>query len=208
MTPLRLVKPTQQERLTVEDLLRLLSPEHFDAIEHRVRTMRESYACPFTVRDYHVFKQTLFGFFTHYQQAFFGADHAVIKEESARRAWTDHAYTFCERHLGGYHGGMRAAERNAITGREGGMIGVIDALTDGIGKLHLETYIHGVFFDQLGYSDVELRFRLAKELLDKYGSFLFPGEELQHYAILGSNLEAFVHGFVTHLHALRREWRH
>lgn len=207
MTPLHLVKP-KKERLTVEDLLALLGPDKFDAIEQQVKTMRESYPCPFTVRNYDAFKDTLCDFYAHYQTVFFSFALREVKEPSEQRAWKNFAYTFIERHLGGYKGGIATAERNAITGREGGMISVIDSLTEGISKLHTETYIQGVFFDHIGRSDYETRFRLAEELLKKYGSFLFPGEELLHHAILGMNLEAFFHGFTTHLHALRREWRY
>jgi hypothetical protein len=103
---------------------------------------------------------------------------------------------------------MRTAERNAIAGREGGLIAVIDALTDGIIKLHTKTYVQAVFFEHIAPSDYQTRLRLAEQLLKKYGPFLFPGEELLPHYILGANLEAFINGFVTHLHALRREWRY
>ena len=88
------------------------------------------------------------------------------------------------------------------------MIGVLDATTEGIAKVHVESYIHGVFFDVIAQRDAMTRLRLAEQLVHKVGPYLFPGEELTHPFILGANLEALYRNYVMAIHALRRQWRH
>jgi len=200
-----IINAPQPERLSVEALLSLLGPDKLNAIDTKAKIMREAYACPHTVSDFEAFKTTIFEFYAHYQKAFFNADYKNVTDREAARQF---AYRFAEQQLGSYQGGMRAAERNAITGRDGGMIGIIDALTDSIIKLHTETYIRSVFFDRIAPSDYDTRLRLADELLKKYGQYLFPGEELLPHYFLGMNLETFIQAFATHLHSIRRDWRY
>lgn len=204
MATLHLIRPQlAQEPLTVDELLALLGPDKLNAIDAKAKLMREHYPCPYTVPNYDAFKETLVGFYTHYHTAFYGDPGQATKTPG----WKELAYDFAQQHLGG-HNGIRTAERNAITGREGGMISVIDTLTEAITKVHTENYVRAVFFDTIAPSDYDTRLRLANEILNRYGRFLFPGEELLPHYVLGMNLEAFINGFVTHLHALRRDWRY
>jgi hypothetical protein len=207
MSGLRLVRPDpEREPLRLEALLELLGPDKLNAIDAKAKIMRESFTCPYTVRNYDEFKTTLYEFYAHYQNAFYNIDFKQATHDDDY--WKQYAYDFAQKHLGSYKGDMRTAERNAIAGRDGGMIAVIDTVTESIIKLHTQIYVHSVFFDLIAPSDYNTRYRLADELLKKYGRFLFPDEELMPYYLLGNNLEEFIQGFVTHIHALRREWRY
>lgn len=56
MNKLHLVK--EQARggpVTLDQLLDLLGPAEFDAIDAKTKRMRESFECPYTVRDYQEF---------------------------------------------------------------------------------------------------------------------------------------------------------
>ena len=174
---LRIVKPRfEEEPLSLEELLAHFGPEHFNKIEATVKIMREEYQCPYTVKNYDEFKSETFNYFAHYQKTFFNADWNT--------AGTDHefkknfAYDFVAKNLSSYQGGIHRAESNAIKGRDGGLVAIIDALTEAIAKSHVESYIRSVFFDLVPASDYPLRMRLAEELLKKYGQHLFPGEQL------------------------------
>ena len=138
MSNLRLVKNTEpQQQPTVDELLALLGPDKLNEIDRKAKIMRESFKCPFTVRDYDAFKETLWDFVGHYEQSFFGID---MRTQADREYWKHYAYQTVERNLS-YPGGMLAAERNAITGRDGGMIGIIDAVNL-VGELKKGTYVY------------------------------------------------------------------
>ena len=209
--PLQIVKPRiSQGPLSINELLGLLHPDHYDAIDRDVRQMRQSYYCPAVVRDYEEFKDVLHSYYKHYQKAVFDIDEdAATHDEHHRKIMREYAYReIAERLLGAYQGDLRTAERNAIMGRDGGMIRVIDAMTEGITKFLTENYIRAVFMDAISPSDYNTRFRLAEELIKRFGPVLFPHEELLHPAILGHDLEKLMNGFVQHLHSLRRAWRY
>jgi len=206
MHNLHLVKEqAERGRVTLDQLLGLLGPAEFDAIDAKARQMRESYNCPFMVRSHAEFKERLFDFWAHYLKAFFNRDFKntnLALDEFTK----NNAYQFIEQHLGGYKE-ILSAERNAITGRDGGMIDVLDKITESITKIQTEIYIRSVFFELIEPGDYDTRLRLAEELLKKYGPVLFPGEQLLPHYILGHDLEAFIQGFVTQLQGLRRQWR-
>jgi hypothetical protein len=186
MSALHLIKTTPQERLTIDELLTLLGPDKFTEIEARARIMHETFACPHIVPDYEGFKDTLVSFYALYQKTFFNADIPTNNLEY----WRNFAFDFAQQHLTEYNPALkerhardlRAHERNSITGRHGGMINVIDTFTDAIIRLHNESHIRSVFFERISPSDYDTRLRLADELIKKYGTFLFPNEELfPHY---------------------------
>jgi hypothetical protein len=190
MNKLSLVKQqvTEEGYVTLDQLLGLLGPDDFDAIDAKIKRMRESYQCPYTVRDYQEFKATLFDFWAHYHKAWLNVDWKSIG--GMCDLTKQQAYQFIEQHLGGYRE-ILAAERNAIAGREGGMIAVIDKITEALTKFQIESYIRSVFFELIRASDYETRMRLAEELLKKYGPLLFPGEKLVPFYVLGYDLESF-----------------
>jgi hypothetical protein len=212
VSQLHLVNPDgkpQKHITTIDELLLLLRPEHFDGIEARARTMREAFQCPPTVRDYEEFKAVLYEYFVHYQKWWFHADikAATAKLGGGDDVWRQDAYRFLQEHLGGYDA-ILAAERNAVRGREGGMIRVIDDFTEGIIKRHIQTYIESIFYERIGPSDFDLHLRLAAELLRRFGPVLFPGEELLPHYFIGMRLKEILQGFAVHVHAIRKQWRY
>lgn len=211
MSQLHLVQPDgkPQRGVTIEELLALLHPDHFDAIEARARTMREAFTCPPAVPNYEAFKDVLYEYFAHYQKWWFNADlkAAVATVGGGADVWRQDAYRFLQEHLGG-HDAIRAAERNAITGREGGMIRVIDEFNEGIIKRHTQTYIQSIFYERIGPSDFATHMRLAAELLARFGPLLFSGEQLLPHYFVGTRLKEILQTFAMHLHAIRKEWRY
>jgi len=210
---LRLVRDQQGQRVTIDDILECLQPEAFDAIEAKLRRVREAFNCPLTVANYEAFKDVIFEYHILYFKTFYNADLKQLADQDFARY---DAYNFALRNMTKYNPGLQRRhardlheqERNAITGRNGGMISVIDDLTDALVQLHSQSHIELVFFDLIAPSDYETRFRLAQELVEKYGPVLFPDKKIVHYAIIGCNLQEFVASFVTHLRELRRTWQH
>jgi hypothetical protein len=207
MAKLHLVKQqrTEQGYVTLDQILSALSPEELDALDAKVKMMREAFPCPYKVNNYEDFKACLDEYWMHYMKWFCYVDYKAIGM-TIDGITKQHAYQFIEQTLGGYQE-LLTAERNAIAGREGGMIGVIDQITDALGKQITTNYIRSVFFDLIEPGDYDTRLRLAEELLKKYGPYLFPGERLLPHYIIGANLETFIQGFATQLHGIRRQWR-
>ena len=209
MALLQIIKPQLAKRagvgLTVhiDDLIPYLNPDIFDAVAGQVRLSREWFPCPYTVLDHAAFHEVLFHFWMHYQRTFFELDYANVPDVALARST---AHEFLQQHLGGYPGGIRTAEANAIAGREGGMIGVVDALTEGICKLHTKMYVDSVFKELVPPNDWDLRFRLAAEILNKYGPLL-EGEHLLPAEVCGVKLEEFVMTVVNIMHELRKKVR-
>jgi hypothetical protein len=203
-----LVKRQVEEsgRVSLEQIFDLLSLDELDALDARVKQMRESFPCPYQVRDYDEYKHWLEEYWILYMKWFYGADYKAVGITELDGLTRQHAFALIEQSLGGERQ-MKTAERDAIAGRNGGLIAIIDQITEGLGKLALKNYISFVFFELIPHNDYELRERLAKELINKYGPVLFPGERLQPSWHLAANLEAFIEGFVMHLHGLRKQWR-
>jgi len=192
-----------REDPTLQQLLGLLSSDKFDKIEQQARLMRETFQCPPFARDYDEFKNVIHKFFAHYQKAFFNVDILKSKYEWADEFWKSHAVDFAQRLLGN----MRAAEMKALTGREGGLIGVINQLTEGILRLHAENYVKNVFYDHIPASDFDLRLRLTRELLKTHGQRLFPGEQMLPDFLLMADIESVIKAFVAQLEPIRRSLR-
>ena len=170
MATLQLIKPNPLALpVHIDDLLPCLNPDILDQVAGQVRMTREAFSCPYTARDHADFHDVLFRFWVHYQRTFFHFDFSTVPDVSLAKSA---AHEFLERHLGGYTGGLATAEANAIAGREGGLIAIVDALTEGICKLHTKMYVTSVFTDLVPPNDWDLRFRLAEELLKKFGPFL------------------------------------
>ncbi len=211
MSALHLITPTR-ERVTIDDLLGLLGPDKFNQIEATARIMRQTFHCPYTVRDYEEFKDVILSYYALYQKTFYNADIGTKNNEY----WRHHAYEFAQHHLTKYNPGLqqhhardlREQERNSITGRHGGMIRVIDTFTDAIINYHHEQHLHAVFFDLIAPSDYDTRLRLADEFLKKFGSALFPGQQLLPHYLVGLNLEEFITNYVRQLQTFRTGWEY
>jgi hypothetical protein len=187
---------SEKPPITVAQLLALLDTDHLDAQELRVRRMRESFQCPATVQDHSEFRDWLFALYAHHSKCFYGGPGAP--HEYPELVW-GHL-----RRL--YQKDFNVAERNAILGRDGGLIRVIDDLTDGMVKEQIDTYIDLIFFDYLS-RDLDDKVVLAQELLTHYGNILFPNEKLKHRLLLAVDIETFLKQFATHMHAMRKDWR-
>jgi hypothetical protein len=205
MSQLHVVKPDWRPRLTLDDVLVPLHPDRFDEIEAKVRVMRESFTAPVKVADSEGFKRVLLQFQSHHVLWLRGAP--LQRADGNTDLQKSEAIDFAETHMKNYSGGLTSAERNAITGRAGGMIGVIDAITDGLVKFHVDAYIKAVFRKLLALSDFETRCWIVEQVMRRYGGELFPDEELKRPEQWAGQMEEFVTSFVMHIHALRGQWR-
>jgi len=222
MTLLSIIRPKEGAApITLDQILLLLHPDNptgIGGIEQDLKDLREKFHCPYVVRDYEHFKEILFAFFKHYQITYYDAEitppaqrdlrsteievrSAALEQASVYEHWKQEGYSFCERYIGERE--MSGAARNAIAGREGGMIAIIDNITDAILKESIERYMHSVFFEYVPSIDIQLQIRLAEELMNRCRGLL-PGEELLHIMFPASNLEAFITSYAKLSHPLRR----
>lgn len=207
MSTLRFPQP-EERPASLDELLSLLDLDKIDVIDQKVRMMRESFQCPYTVPDYNGFLRIAYDYFAHYQKTFYGVDIKVANvHQSVPDYWKDLAIDFLKQHLGSYQGDLRTAERNAITGRDGGMIAVTDTITESLTKLHTKTYVERIFQERIAHSDFITRFQLGKELVKKYGQFLPEGDEILPYEYFAINIEASIQAYANYINAMRRNAR-
>jgi hypothetical protein len=225
LAPLRVdTRVLRQRPVTVAIVIQLLHSDQMNALELDVRYWREQLVVPVIVKDYEEFKNVLFDAFVTYEKTFGGVAIAPASQDASRseypnvrdpalqqaanfQHWRTTAFQqFLTQHLGDAHA-VGTAVRNAQLGREGGMPGVLNKITESLIKAHHSTWVYSVFFELLDPSDHEKRLLIVEGILQKFGGHLFPGDQLAPAWVLAANTEAFVQHFVTFLNNLRNAWQ-
>lgn len=201
----------------------LLSPAKLNLISLDVKQWREHVHVPVMVATREEFRDLYFALYRSYQQTFPhtappGRPSSTALESGPpalrRQAqedliiyerWRAESFAFVTQHLGADH--LDEHERRCLTGREGGAITFADELAEALEKYHTELYLRRVFYDAFAPWDYETRLRLATELLDHYGRYLFPEDTLQHPVLFAANFEHFIRAFINQLHVIRKAWR-
>jgi hypothetical protein len=194
--PLLLIKPgSKKAPISLPQLMKLLSFEHLEPIELEVRAFREKHAAQPTVRNHEEFRDAMIAFHTEYERTFhLRENNKCMPPESTLQ--------FLRQHIKD----LDTAERNSITGRDRGLIGVLDDLTDALVRQALETHLDFVLTEYVPNDD-DMRLWLAEELLRIYGPALFPGEKLRPAHVLAVNIETTLKNFAMNIHTLRKQWR-
>src|SRR5579863_3217556 len=131
-SPLLLVSPrSHKSPIRVSDLVHLLSATYLDQIEREIRYIRETFRCPPTVPDHEEFRREIFRFHLHYETAIRTPNKVGVTSPEG-------SFEFLRRHL---KGDLHTVERNAIMGRDGGFLRVVDDMTDSLVKMHQEHYV-------------------------------------------------------------------
>lgn len=179
----------------VHDVVGQLSAPYVDVLEQRVRVMREDFRCPPRVASAEEFRGVLSRFYAHYERTLHGAgpDAVFVMED---------VYVFTKRFL---HGDLGEWEKNAVRGRDGGMIGVIDAITDALVKQQTDAYLDRVLWEFIP-TDHHARLQLAEALLAEYGPRLSPGDDRIPAFALANNLEGTLKGLANMIRSSRRDW--
>jgi hypothetical protein len=179
---LRIVREgSRKEPIGVEEFLGLLDYRSLDTVTARVQQMRETFQAK-VPRDRGEYRAELVRFWNHHCLAFYGA---APKPDPSRapNAYDDLALNDLERWYGN---SLHDVERDAILNRNGGLIAILDKITEALVKQHIQAYIEGVFFDYMP-TDPHLRLRLAEELLRYFPQL--RGDDMQPAFFFSANIE-------------------
>ncbi len=117
---------------------------------------------------------------------------------------TDMAFAQVREILDKLQGGFVGAVKNAIRGREKGLVGFIDVIADSLRDEAVEKYIMYVVTTHIPPMDYDLKVRLMKEYLKKYASHILPNEQLMSPYELAANIESLIKFHMEWINSLRK----
>jgi len=181
-TPLRLVhRDSTKKSITAQEFIDdLFSSPRLDREEAETPRMREAFQVRPDANNHEEFTAELFRFYAH-KTDWFSQTKTDLMRLNRQVAIGE---------LTRWYGRpLHEAERDAFYVRNGGgIIGVIDKMTETIAKEQMEAYFDSIFFDYLPV-DQDVRIRLAEELLERFGSRLYSGPDMKKAEILAANIE-------------------
>ena len=100
---------------------------------------------------------------------------------------------------GGYH----QAIKNAIRGRDGGMIKILDIITKGLKREAVTHYVTAVFLDVIDPIDWDTKVRFMEKYIERYGHVVLPDEELLSPYELAAHMETVIQNHVSLINQFR-----
>ena len=218
----------EQDRL-IDELLRRLRPEALDQEEiERVLSVHEKIICPATVRDTEHFDDLVFTYYNAYWQG-------VYSDQAGRARFRGTVRNLARDHFGGHLGGypvphqpkplfhslygpsinahayspqMMAAETNAISGKEHGMIGVVAVYQRHLLETVVENKVSWELRQVIPWTGTGDRWWLIQRIFDRFGPIIHeePASPFAASAWWGQE-EEFLHHFIVQLRALKRATR-
>jgi len=199
---------------SIKEILNLL---HVDVIAQRIesvhRMIRENYkVTKFFVENYEEFKQEISKYYEHHYTQWLDVDPAMPPELAHSRAHDilenspNQNLPKIRDILGSTNeSGYIVAYKNAKSGRYGGLVGVIDAIAEGIKNDAISKYVSAVFLDCVDPLNFDKRIEFMQAYLDIYGAILLPGEELLSVYELANDLEAVIQNHVKLVNEFRKK---
>jgi len=92
----------------------------------------------------------------------------------------------------GNQGGVEAAVRNAKTGMNGGLAGVLTAIAENLKAEYEQQHIENVFNKYIDPMDYGTRVDLMQQYLDKFGAHFPPGSNMKSAQELASNYKDLI----------------
>jgi len=107
------------------------------------------------------------------------------------------AYSIVREILDKSEGGFVLNIKNALRARNGGMITLVDMIAEHFKVDNTERYIRHVIGTKCNPLDFDLKVRLAKAYLERYGQNILPGEPLMSPYELAADFESIIKAHVT-----------
>jgi hypothetical protein len=191
-------------KVDVQQIIAMLGVEKFAAIERKIREIRESVHLPYIVRDYKEFKRVVTEYHSEYLAKYFHADPRpyVKNDENRYKFWQCESIDWLTKLLGGYNAYCKA-EKDSIKGLDGGLIAVIDKVTEKLIEEHKNIYLRTIITDYIEPNDFEHRLKLAEEYLNRFGKHLYGNDHLKHIALIAANIESVIEGHIMALNQQR-----
>ncbi len=100
-------------------------------------------------------------------------------------------------------GGFIKHVKNAIWGRESGLIGLIDTIADTLREDSVAKYVDYVLSTHVNPMDFDLKVHFMKQYLKQYAIPVLPGERLMSAYELASNFDAVIKYHLQWINSLR-----
>lgn len=101
-------------------------------------------------------------------------------------------------------GGFVVAMKNAIRGREGGLISLVNKIAQSFEEESLQKYIRYVIDHMLNRLDFNQMVLFAQQYLNQYAKYLLPEEEVMTPYELAANLEGIIKYHIQVLNSYRQ----
>ena len=179
---------------SIRELFRLL---HINVITEKVdrphSMIRENWRTPtYVPEDYNEAVDILTHYYQYHHQAWMGGP--VMPADMA----FGHVREALEKAQGGYVQAMK----QALAGREGGLVARVDAIAEEIKQDATEKYVIWVLSTFVAPMDFDSKVALMSEYLNEYAHVL-PGEKLMSPYELAANFDAFVKHHIAWINQLR-----
>ncbi len=216
----------EQDRL-IDELLWRLRPEALDQVEiERVLSVHEKIICPATVRDTEHFDALVCTYYNGYWRGLYSDPSAsfrsLARDHFGRHLqgypvppqpkplfhFPRHGPSIIDIHAHAYTPQMMAAERNAISGKEHGMIGVVAIYQRHLLEAVVEFKISWELSQVIPWTGIGDRLWLVHRIYERFGPVIDaePGSPFSSSAWWGQE-EEFLHHFIGQLRALKRATR-
>ncbi len=104
----------------------------------------------------------------------------------------DIAYSEMRQLLEKQKGGYVQAIKNCVTGRDGGIVEVINLIAEELRKMAVFKYINYIVGIHINKLDFDYRVKLMSQYLSQYGQHILPGEKMMSAYELAGNAEMLV----------------
>ena len=199
---------------TAKSVQDLIDAIHIDVIGRKVERkhdlIRERYEVPkFIVDDYEDFKSIVTGYYQYHFSAMFksGAEMPDYMAHNHAEIILENMYPPDPRltNVRGYldkRGSYMQAYKNALRGRHGGLVAVIDEIADAMKKEAVDRYISSVFLEYINPTDYDTCVAFMREYIDRYGHVALPGEDLESPYLLATKIEVVIQNHVRVINEL------
>lgn len=202
-----------QKARSVQDLIDWLNIDFVGReIESKHNMIREAYQVPkYVADDYEDLKIILIHYYQYHFSAWMKVGFHMPEGMAWRRTWdimhtTPHPDSRLTL-IRGYmekHGGFHQAVKNALTGRHGGLVSIIDQIAEAIKDEAVTQYVTAVFLDCIDPNDFSTRTALMREYKRIYGHVILPGDRLLSAEELAANIELVIDRHVQLINEFRK----
>jgi hypothetical protein len=180
-------------------LQEIMSKLHIDVISRKIDYVHDAIREEWTVKKYFPKDyEDCHRYLTKYYQYHF-ARYAKANVKMP----DEMAFAYVREILEKSQGGYAVNIKNALKGRHGGMIALINMLADDLKKQAVEQYVGYIINEHVDPLDFPLKVELMRQYISKYARHMLPGEDLMSPYELAANLNQVIKYHVQMVNSYR-----
>ena len=187
---------------TARSFQEILDLLHVDLISSRVESMHDMIREAYTVRSYVVenydeFKAAIRRYYEYHYTTWLEVDSGVVVGGTGGLSST--ALSRASELTGGH----AQAFKNARSGRNGGLLGVINQIAENFKKVAVQQYVDSVLKRCIDPLDFPRKVEFMEEYLSMYGMLLLPDEEFLYPEEMAANIEGVINNHIAMINRFR-----